>query len=221
MNKLVMLAVTVLFSVGAQAQDIKQDIRGLLSAVNSELYSTTASTQDLLRARDQVAQALDILRGSSSSQPSSGSLLCVSKDDDGREPYVLAYRDPQDFSVKKIIGAVLSQSNCLQAAEQSKRSSNSLFFCASSDGDARDPNAVYAFDLQAKVGQKLKTVGSFSDCLSAVDYALISATHFAFCASRDNDGRAPYARISFDLQNKSTSPMSGVFNTLNECNASR
>jgi hypothetical protein len=220
MNKLVLVLLAISFSVSAHAQDSKREMRLLLSDISRELDITNAPESDLQIAKSDLARALEILRNGGRTGPSEIDILCVSRDNDGNEPYNLAIRDPRDFSLKKIPGAVLHKADCESATRSAITLGRVAYVCASRDGDANTPYGVFAVDDMGE-SLKMKAVGTFAQCESALAGALRTRQAAAVCMSRDNDGNTPWARFTYNVTNKTVQQVGDTFSSLDACNASR
>jgi hypothetical protein len=148
----------------------------------------------------------------------SSQLVCVSRDNDGRDPYVLATKD--GVTVTRIRGTSSSSMNACQTMIDGIRTiENRKILCVSRDNDSRDP-----YILAVLEGTTLKkivpsSVNNVQLCQSTVESLkrVRGTSSVVFCASRDGDGRDPYTAIELDLSDLSYKRGTESFRTLDDC----
>lgn len=123
-------------------------------------------------------------------------LVCVPRDNDGRYPYVLAFRaDP--VTVTKAMNAVYNTTaDCETAArEQLSINYDESLVCVTRDRDGRYPYSLAVLNMRDQSIRQIEllTGNTLTECVTRMrqghDYG---AAGIAFCGSRDNDGRYPY-----------------------------
>lgn len=220
MRTLLLASVLLLSSANAFAarkssNELKREIVTTLQNIRSEINMDLASEDQLRDALLNVNAALAVLQGGGT-PPSSQELTCVSKDNDGREPYQIA-RVNQDFSTTKIAGTILNNPDCKAAVKSPRKLRNHVVTCASKDGDARAPFQAISIAREGNDHRKFGVFNSFDDCSQSVARAQLNAQFFAMCASKDNDGRAPWLRLVLDTTTGSVTKAGDVFNSLQDC----
>lgn len=200
--KFLTIAITLIISLNSYAakkeDPIYREIADLAYDIQSETRYTQASREDLGQAKKLLEDALAILKGHSG--PSAGNLTCVSRDDDGRNPYAFAYRNPDDFSSRKITNAVFAdQASCQSAKASAVTVGYRVYYCASKDSDGRNPISLYTYEPSQNASQG-RQVGVFADqgsCLSSLSKAVVSRTGtMLVCVSKDDDGRNPWTQAT-------------------------
>ncbi len=129
--------------------------------------------------------------------PSTGTLRCTSRDNDGRDPWILAIElDP--VTVVRLPNLVFATSTaCRQSADRARYvGANKTVVCASRDRDARNPYVLAVIDFAARTSTPTTAVlPTLEDCQRELDSARESNAGLALCVSRDNDGRNPWVRM--------------------------
>tara|TARA_R110000868_G_scaffold68518_7_gene202571 strand:- start:9388 stop:10074 length:687 start_codon:yes stop_codon:yes gene_type:complete len=217
--KSMLIATLLSFSFIAHAQ-VDRDIRVLLNEIRKE----TEQPQDqrtLLRVRERLRSTLDLLQGGSGPGPGPVpnprmNLSCISRDNDGRDPYVLGVKDPITLSVTKLPHSNIGpEVNCREVKESAVKVRESIFACVSKDNDGRDPWSIAHFK-DGKFEGNINNLGKLSDCAMAMQRSIQSSQAIAFCASRDNDGRAPWVQMSVVAETGETH-RAGSYDTLVKC----
>lgn len=218
MRKWILIA---LVGVGLQASaavtgDPKVKIHQLLGSIKDELQMTAAKDDELAQVIDLLRESRRILRaGSVGKRPK---VICSSRDQDGREPYVMVAYDPEDFSEIRIPNSVLTKASCNEAVQQVRQIEDNLFFCASRDSDSRSPFTLFVYD-----GKKSISIGMFDSlesCFRVTQAMRASRTHATTCVSRDGDGRPPFSRVVINLENKEVKKTGSTFSSITDCFAS-
>lgn len=199
MKKLVL--VLCMFASTAHAQ-VDQEIRSLLSQISREL-NNSHDQRTLLRVRERLESTLDLLSDSPNPGPGPGplppsrsNLSCVARDNDGRDPWVLGVKDPVTLQVERLAGSnVGAFANCERIKPTAVQVRDSIFVCVSKDNDGRDPWSLAHYRGGSLVA-KVNNLGSLDQCIHALNNATYNSQAIAFCATRDNDGRAPWVQMS-------------------------
>tara|TARA_R110000868_G_scaffold117600_13_gene312445 strand:+ start:15312 stop:15995 length:684 start_codon:yes stop_codon:yes gene_type:complete len=214
----ILIATLLSFSFVVHAQ-VDRDIRILLNDIRKE----TEQPQDqrtLLRVRERLQSTLELLQGGGGPVPPNPNprlnLSCISRDNDGRDPYVLGVKDPITLSVTKLPHSNIGQeANCREVKDSAVSIRESIFACVSKDNDGRDPWSIAHFK-DGKFEGNINNLGKLSDCSKSLSRALRSSQAVAFCASRDNDGRAPWVQMSVVVESGETH-RAGSYDTLDKC----
>lgn len=206
----------LLWSAVSFSQDLNYEIRGLLSDIDQRL-NRSHDQQTLLRVRERLRSTLDLLSGIQPppSNPRSN-VSCVARDNDGRDPWVLAVKDP--ITLRQTIlpaSNIGNLANCEQIKQSAVLVQNSVFVCVTKDNDGRDPWSL-AHYRDGQLVSKLNNIGTLQNCITALDNAARSSQAIAFCATRDNDGRDPWIQMSVVGQTGEIH-RAGSYSTLDQC----
>jgi hypothetical protein len=220
MRTLLLASVLLLTSANAFAarkssNQLKREIVTTLQNIRSELNMDLATEDQLRDALSNVNAALAVLQGGGM-PPSSRELSCVSRDNDGREPFQLA-RVNKDFTSTKIPGGVISNADCKISIASARKLRSHIVACATKDNDARSPFQAISISREGSDNKKFGVFGSIEDCVQSVGRAQLNAQFFAMCGSRDNDGRSPYVRLVLDTTTGNVTKTGDVFNSLQDC----
>lgn len=204
----------VSFSALAQEADILR----LADDIKDEIRFQTHDRRTLIRAQRNLEQALAILRGSQPAPgPGRSTLTCVDRDRDGRDPYVLGFLDPRTLSTTRIERAnVGSLDQCRRIVASSiNLGRGTTLSCITRDNDGRDPWAP-AIIQDGRVAKVLPTLSTVEECVNSISQSISNRFAVSLCVSRDNDGRAPYMRVSYELSNGNVNN-GASYSTLEEC----
>lgn len=220
MKSLLCIALGLLVSV-AHAQ-VDQELRVLLNEIRVEL-NQSHDQRTLLHAREKLKSTLDLLQGSSNPGPipsPRSNLTCTSRDNDGRDPWVLAVKDPITLQQTKLPSSNIGASaNCEPVKRSAVQVRDSYFVCTSKDNDGRDPWTVTHY-RDGQLVRKINNLGTLQNCSSALNQAIRSSAAVAFCASKDNDGRAPWMQMSV-IAESGVIHTAGSYNSLEQCLSSK
>lgn len=220
-----LLVLSNIYGYESRAEDpIYREIADLAYAVQTETRYTQANRQDLGQVKRMLGDALSILKGGSGSN--AGSLTCVSRDNDGRNPFAFAYRNPDDFSTKKITNAIFGDlASCQSAKASAITVGYRVLYCASKDSDGRNPISIYTYTPSQNATQG-KQVGVFADqksCETSLKKAIVSrAGAVLVCVSKDNDGRNPWTQATIKADgtvirtNVTYADLTACLNSLNQ-----
>jgi hypothetical protein len=212
------IAAAVLLALAplTQAQygaDIERDSARLASEIRRHGPGLSASRRDQIAAQLQAIR--DILYGHGGG--SGDSYACVSRDNDGRGPYVIGLRS--GISVQRVPGTTYERVVTCESALQGLRQIGSLTLaCVSRDNDGRGPWVLGSLDGRgglAKISASMTS--TFESCQSLMDRTVVRGNDALYCASRDNDGRGPYVAASIDIFNGSTQKGRESFSELEAC----
>ncbi|WP_413575366.1 hypothetical protein ACLVWU_13680 [Bdellovibrio sp. HCB290] len=142
-------------------------------------------------------------------------LICISRDNDGRSPYVLAKRE----GVNTIRSAAVYSSiqDCENAIRTARVIGDRALVCSSKDDDGREPTVLTLLWLDAskKIPYSVTTQADCADNLKMMRPDRSNTV--TFCASKDGDSRNPFIAVSLNLNNNSVQKSTAVFNTISEC----
>ncbi|HRO68464.1 MAG TPA: hypothetical protein PL182_12915 [Pseudobdellovibrionaceae bacterium] len=226
MKQIVFVLLGFAFALPLQAQErvLKNDILNLLEDIRSEVDFSRASRRDLENIRAQLRDIRETLRYGSGGGTQPGPrppLSCISRDNDGMNPFVVSLRDPSDFSETKIPGTVGSKENCERAISQAREVEGVLFICGSRDNDGQNPYGLVMFSLRTKAAKTFASFRDLNECATMLSQALVSRTHLSVCASRDNDGLRPYTRLSIEIRSGDLRSSGATYDSLNSCVSGR
>jgi hypothetical protein len=198
-------------SGGSKIKDVS-DIR-TMTARNDGLFDVVCRN-----GQAEVRSAAEIKSGQvcGSSSGSGGALICVSRDNDGRNPWSVA-KMADDGSVQKFSTIVFETvESCKEAVASSKNLFGTLtLLCGSRDADGRSPFAAFKINADNSVTKERLIYGTADECSSSLQKARQTATSILACASRDADGRNPWAL--FAVTASGTTKTQFVYNNLAEC----
>jgi hypothetical protein len=147
----------------------------------------------------------------------SGILRCIARDNDGRDPWILA-RFLGSGQMQRFDEFVFST---FESCQNTVRSAvtvgwDTSVFCTSRDRDGRNP---WAFGVIAS-GANLAADAIFGDigsCQSALARARVSRDFLLTCTSRDRDGRSPWSFVTVNAAGQVQLQPDTTWNTLEQC----
>ncbi|NCN27774.1 hypothetical protein GW915_09380 [bacterium] len=194
----------------------------------SELAYEVASEVDLAEYRlspsqkQEIARNLnDILRsldGRGRPPREQTRLVCVSRDDDGRAPYMIGVKEDL-VTIKKVSKTVIQdKEDCEQIVEKARLARMGTLVCGTRDNDGRSPFILLLLDTKNAVARSLaySATSSKEQCLAQLNDAVIYRESFGFCGSRDNDGRAPWSIVLVDKDGQ-TRKGNDTYSSYEEC----
>lgn len=220
--KKLLLALAILMSSIVHAQ-VDQDVKELLSQIRGQL-NRSHDQRTLLRVRERLEDTLALLTGTAPNphpptHPRS-LVTCVARDNDGRDPWVLAVRDPITLSYTKLPNSNIGQlANCEVVKASAVQIRDSYFACITKDNDGRDPWSV-AHYRDGQLVSKVNNLGTLPQCQQALQGSFNNQHAIAFCGTKDNDGRAPWVQISVVAQTGEIH-RSGSYSSLEQCQNSK
>ncbi len=231
MKNLLVLVTGCLLTVAVSAQqveNIEQKAQTIAQEVQTNgRYLSRDQRAEISRNLDSIRR---ILKGGSTfptppplpppprPQPTS-SYTCVSRDNDGADPYVFAIRD--GIQVTRIAAANFSNlESCNLALNSIRYIGGKNILCLSRDNDGSSPYQVASLS-GVSVSRIPKTV---SDTNTTCNDMLNSFrpdrnNNVTFCISRDNDGAAPYVAAMLNLYGESLQTGTESFSSLTACKA--
>ncbi|MCK6597017.1 MAG: hypothetical protein L6Q37_01525 [Bdellovibrionaceae bacterium] len=193
-------------SIQRQSQEIAADLK------EEARYLSQDQIQKIARNLESIRRIMN-----NSSDPTDfPDYSCVSRDNDGRNPYVLGYRNGVD--VVRIPGESFStKEDCQTALASTRQVRRRTLLCVSRDSDGRTPYQLSILD-GAKINKIPYTVSSDkSQCQQTLKELKTQGQNVIFCTSRDNDGRTPYIAISLNLIDISVKKGSETFTNISDC----
>ncbi len=216
MKLLILLA--VLTTVTTTKATIIDEINNTLNNISDSVNYNQHQPETLKKTKLQLEQVLlDLTSGTGGNSPA-GKLFCNSRDNDGRAPYVIASRDPRTMATVKYPNTtVSSMEDCTDIIKQSRTANgDNVLVCISRDNDSRGPWSLAILNQNSATTTKIMNYQNLTDCHLSVQRSNTSHYAMSICASRDNDGRAPYARFVFNFSSQILEKFE-TFNTLEEC----
>lgn len=225
------LLVSVAASMGhAQSSaELRRDVSDLAYRIQNEAPVARVTDQQLLVARQKLDDVLRILLRSPGGGHGGGHRphpvpqnrpVCISRDNDGRSPFIIGIRDEQTLQVTRMSALVFdSTAACQEAIDNTARFGPNVYLCASRDADGKRPISLYSVDFAR--AQKLPLVfDSTQDCTGTVQRARVTSQVLAICASRDHDGRSPFRAFTINHATRNITPVGDIYQDLGTCQAS-
>lgn len=189
----------------------------LLDDIQKALKTSTAPEEDLLDARDHLAEALSLIRGNGSIPSTITSLVCTPRDNDGANPYILAIKDHLTLSETRIPGTIQDKPDCELSRAAAKQLSQAVVVCGSRDNDSKAPFAAVAFNTRTKTTARLGVFSHLTNCLNGLAGSVQGLDHLVLCASRDNDGVAPFVAYTLNAKTLAVGKGSTNYQNTAEC----
>lgn len=211
MKLLLLLALTLIPAL-AQAGSLTDKAYQVAAQLGSLESSLTPAQQAA------VNRQLDTILASLQNQPAPGrNYLCVSRDNDGNRPFVVAYKD--FATVTRIPGAVFqSMQDCQQSLSGGQAVGDRLFACASRDNDGSNPYKIVALNGTTNALMLQRSVlRTLEDCLTATRALQTRPEGVLYCGSRDNDGAAPFTQTGYKYDGSFVQSRE-EYRSLDECN---
>lgn len=194
-------------SVSVEAQRLAEDIR------RESPYLTVEQQSEVMR---HLRAARAALYGGPQNDDQGGSYTCVARDNDGRDPYVLAVR--QGINVVRIPNAMFSTLSACQAGMSSVRIvRDTALMCLSRDNDGRDPYQIAVINGTSVTRIQRTMTTSLDSCLNLMRSLRFTQGQATFCTSRDNDGRSPFVAAVLDIRSLQIQTGTEVFNSEAQC----
>jgi hypothetical protein len=220
--KLVLLVSALSFSLFAQAQSESNLIREARATMNEVRDAAPfLSPQEEQPITQHLRAIRAIARGESGGQrpPTKENYVCVSRDKDDRNPYVLGVRE--GLNVERIRQAEFStMPQCEDTLAKARRVRGFTLICLSRDNDSKQPFQIATLNGMTVTRLNSTIVNTLEACQQTVQTLRIEqGSRITFCGSRDNDGRAPYQALSLDIATNQLSKGTEVFDTMEKCKA--
>ena len=168
--------------------------------------------------RVRIADLIKDIRGTIYNNPiSTNDYVCVSRDNDGKNPFALGLRS--GVNVAKINNAIYATSDDCKIAAKNIRSVRKVaLVCATRDADGRNPWSVGLLD--GRGGMRMlapSSTSTLNECIDALKNAIVSSQQVIFCTSRDNDARAPFIPVSVNAITGEFTAGNTVYSNMNDC----
>lgn len=207
---LVLAALTMSLSAHARLSDVAREI--LTELRFGETSLTSSQKAEIQGHLDAI---VDILMGQS--QPNQN-FTCVSRDNDGQNPWMLASREFNQ--VNRIAGTVVkTKAECENLLISGRKISGGTMLCVSRDNDGQNPYAL-AILKGSSLSKLPKAVSrTLGDCQQTMRDLKKTQEGMIFCASRDSDGAAPFVTIGI-RRDLSASVGNETFRSYEDCTQS-
>lgn len=202
----------MVFSAGALAQSLESEAFRVASRIRRD--ERVLSQSQKMEISRLLGEIRDVLGGD---DDRGGEYTCVSRDNDGRSPYVMAVRE--GINVTRINGETYSsESECQENFRTIRSVGGSSLLCLSRDNDGRSPFVLGAISGTTLQRIQRTSVGSKQECLSLLNGLRVRGGTATMCIARDNDGRSPFVAASLDVRNLSLQVGRESFSSIAECN---
>lgn len=209
------LVLSLGLNVFANTRDQKRAIYNINKLISDELRFTTATPDELDQAQEHLEKALDLLKFGS--QQVSGKYVCVSRDNDNRAPYAMAFRDA-NYQTHKLNLIFNSVQDCEKGISEMVKFRNFSLMCSSRDLDGRAPYSI--FKINNTTSSKLSVVyDSVDGCYQAINDAVTTSDYIVLCSSRDSDGRAPWSMYRVKIADGSVDKLKTIYTDYQSCKA--
>jgi hypothetical protein len=145
------------------------------------------------------------------------SLLCISRDNDGQNPWLMASYNESTQQLTRIANTNHADfQTCIESIRATREWNGRSFSCVSRDNDGRDPWILSAMDGAGQVVRITNLqYATNQDCRMSLDRVRFVSQNIMICGSRDRDGRDPWNLYRID-QNQATR-LEVTFGTLSAC----
>ena len=207
---------TLAVSSYAHAQVPAQNI--VVDAQNLSLEVRRQAPYLNLTQQAQISKEFATIRGILYGQNpgSNASYTCVSRDNDGRDPWVLGIRSGLNVS-RIAAGYYKTQGDCTTALNSTRYLNGASLICVSRDNDGASPYQLGV--LGNDVTRLPRTMTSSAAACQSLMQALRPTRDgtVVYCTARDNDGAAPYQAVSLNLQNLQVTGGSETYQSMAAC----
>jgi hypothetical protein len=122
----------------------------------------------------------------------SGSLICVARDNDNRDPWVFAVFTDSG-NIAKIAGvSFTTKAACDQALTDSRDFGSSTVVCVARDNDGRDPWQRVSINSAGQVQRHSTLFQTYAACATSLTQGRAIGEGLVSCTARDNDNRDPW-----------------------------
>ncbi len=209
------LLITVLGLQSALASDVTR-INQLINQISDEVNYEQHNQATLRRVKNSLKRSLNILQGGTTNPPARGLLLCISRDNDGRDPYILGMKDPRTLQTLRIINTnVGNKAQCKQVVQNYRQGGQFTIACVSKDNAGKDPWSPTLLG-NGRMIKKLNSLGALPNCIASINNAVITNYAMGICLSRDNDGKSPFVKAVLSFSDLSVT-YGEQFSKLAEC----
>jgi hypothetical protein len=207
--------VTCLASSAALAAGVVDEARSVFQELRQSSSQLTQEQERKILSHLRAIRAV-IWGGGNPAPIDQPSYTCVSRYNDGRNPFVIGIRD--GIQVTRLAGGVFStEEDCRNALSSSRYVLNETLMCVSRYNDGRNPYQLAK--LGTEVTRLPRTLSAdVNECGNLLSKLRpTTGGRVLYCNSRYDDNRAPYQVISLGLKDGDAQPGSEVFNTVGEC----
>lgn len=142
---------------------------------------------------------------------------CISRDNDGQRPYVLAIRDTATYQMTKISNLVFtSTQDCENTLNEAMLIDDDVYVCASRDRDGQRPYSLYTLN-RGQADRINLSFPSISGCKDSLLKSRITSEVVALCSSRDNDGQRPYNIFTINRRSGNLNSVPESYNSIEQC----
>jgi hypothetical protein len=214
---LFLITLTPFFTFEAQA-GVARDAAEVAREVSyAENYLSPSQEIEI----QQHLQAIrNVLKGSpGGSQPGKENYVCVSRDNDGRNPWMLGVRD--FTNIVRIPGTVTNtKEDCEKNLNNTRLVRGGLLACFTRDDDGRNPWRMnfLGFDNRLILLDRAIT-NDYQTCVRTTNDTKITRDGILYCASRDEDGRNPYVIVGYRMDGSGSSVGNETYFTYEQCKA--
>ncbi|MDG0815324.1 hypothetical protein [Bdellovibrio svalbardensis] len=204
-------------SIELKAQTIAQDLQYNGRNLTREQRFEISRNLDAIRRIMKGGSTLPLPPPPPPLPAPTSNYTCVSRDNDGRNPYVLGIRE--GINVTRIMAATFStEAECQGNLNSIRYVGGKSLLCLSRDNDGRNPFLVASLS-GGRISRIIRTVvstkGECDDLLG--NFRPDRNNNVSFCTSRDNDGRVPYVAAILNLNSESIQTGSESFSSLGAC----
>ena len=212
--------VTSFVMISPVMASLVEEINRQLEIIEDSVNRNNLPNSTLLSTKNRLDKVIEGLSSQQGPGSSIGNLRCVAKDNDNRPPYIIGAVNPRTLAIVQIAGTTFKNlTECEKSIAASRRTHNSYHaICASKDNDGVSPWQYSILSDENKLF-KVSTFKGLDECIGALQKTLITRFVIATCASKDNDGVAPYSKYIFSLENLTLTKQES-YRDMNTCFAS-
>jgi hypothetical protein len=193
---------------------LDQELMDLANDVRAAQFTLT------IDQRTKIEDQIKMIRKTLNNSRSQGAYACVSRNNDGRSPFMLA--SSNGIKMQKIQGTLYQKSADCQAADYSIRIlPTTSLACTSRDQDGRGPWIMGLLNEKNQFVRLDNAVAlNLADCLKLEQDLVLQEdqTTGLFCASKGGDGKSPFVMTKVDLLTGRLEWSSQIFSDLQHCN---
>jgi hypothetical protein len=219
MKNLVVLIAGCLLAVSASAQNMNIEQKAHEVARDIQRYGRSLTGSERLEVAQKLESISRILRGDNSDVGGNGNseYTCVSKDNDGVRPFVIAVRNGID--VQRTNLAFNSMSECNESLSVKRFVGNrTALVCASKDGDGVRPFQMIAIGAGGVQKIERTVTNTLAECRALVESLQIDRRGTALlCVSKDSDGVRPFVAAELDVTSKTVRIGTEQFDSKQAC----
>jgi hypothetical protein len=215
MKNLVFLCLSLVLSASALAQSIPD-----LGREASYIARWIQRDAQYLSAEDRsdISQNLNSIRSILEGRSTGGygsQYTCVSRDNDGQNPYVIAVKE--GVNLIRLKETFNSNQSCQAALGSTRPLGGVTLMCVSKDNDGSNPFQIGILNSSGiiRIG---RTVSSNAvECQATLNKMRPNRGGVSLCASKDNDGQRPYVAMNIILATGAIEVGSESFTEISAC----